>query len=212
MIDCLEYFDLKTFFADAPWLSIPTSRQAHIIKEPLRLPTGLLGGSAKGEKMSKLAALAAKRRQKENVQPVQVGGESQPTVDDFASSLKALRLSSPALFKRKLSDITGKDQFNTGTTQKPPRHTPVTDSPEKRSPAATLYPQKEDAEFEPKDLKARPSPFASTILGSATPTQPSNLDFVVEQSLLGSQLHGFDFTVPSPDDVVLKAQAAKGPR
>jgi elongation factor 1 alpha-like protein len=211
-INFLEPFDAKMFFHDTPWLNVPTPRQAHIVKESTHLPRGLLGGSSKDEKMSKLAILAAKRRQKENAQPIASAPESLPLTDDYASSLKALRLSSPVPPKGKLSDITNKDHASTVATQKSPVHTPVEHNPQEQSNVATSDIQKEETVFEPQKLTARPSPFASAILGSSLPSQPPNLDSLVEQSLLNCQAQGFDFTAPSPDDVVTKAQAAKGPR
>lgn len=55
------------FFKDSPWLDIPKERRGEILIEPLYPQGGLLGGSSSQGtgKISKLAALAAARKKKE---------------------------------------------------------------------------------------------------------------------------------------------------
>ncbi|EER41538.1 elongation factor Tu [Histoplasma capsulatum H143] len=60
---CPEPFSAADFFKDSPWLNIPTRRRADILIEPLYPRLGLLGGAQETSgKVSKLAALAARKR------------------------------------------------------------------------------------------------------------------------------------------------------
>jgi elongation factor 1 alpha-like protein len=83
---------MKDFFSDTPWLQVPEERKAEIHVEPQHpdLGTGLLGGASDsaGPKVSKLAALAAARRKKENESP------AGPTVLTGLAALRKTRTES----------------------------------------------------------------------------------------------------------------------
>jgi elongation factor 1 alpha-like protein len=206
---CPQQFDAKAFFEDTPWLDIPPSRRAHIVCEVLPQPRGLLGGSAKSEKMSKLAALAAKRRQKENARPVQAEESGPTAANDYASSLKALRLSSAPPVERKVSEK--QSEVDTAATQKLAANDLET-HPTKHLKIDKLDPSKPEFQFKPEDVIAQPSAFAKTMFGAAPQARPLNLVLPIHEPLHGDYSPAFDFTTPSPDDLVTRAQAAKGPR
>ncbi|KAL8656937.1 MAG: hypothetical protein Q9226_002426 [Calogaya cf. arnoldii] len=67
-------FSAQAFFADAPWRNVPPERQGEILIQPLYPQGGLRGGSfgAGDAKISKIAALAAARKKKENEKHVSV--------------------------------------------------------------------------------------------------------------------------------------------
>lgn len=159
--------------------------------------------------MSKLAALAAKRRQKENARPVQAEESGPAATNDYASSLKALRLSSAATVERKVSEI--HSEVDTAVTQKPAANN-LEATPKKQLTIDTLHPSKPECQFKPEDVIARPSAFAKTLFGAAPQARPLNLVLPIHEPLHGGHYPAFDFTTPSPDDLVTRAQAAKGPR
>lgn len=159
--------------------------------------------------MSKLAALAAKRRQKENARPSQAEEGGSIASEKYVSSLKALRLSSATPVKHKISDVqTGSD---TAATEEPAEHSLEATQSEK-SKIKAPDPSKVELQFQPEDVIAQPSTFAKTMFGTAPQARPLNLVLPILEDLHGNHSHGFDFTTASPDDLVTRAQAAKGPR
>ena len=63
---CCSVLSAAEFFKDSPWLDIPKDRRGEILVEPLYPRGRLLGGAPlQGGKVSKLAALAAARKKKE---------------------------------------------------------------------------------------------------------------------------------------------------
>ncbi|PGH09183.1 translation elongation factor Tu [Blastomyces parvus] len=81
---CPEPFSAADFFKDSPWLNIPAHRKADILVEPLYPRLGLLGGAQETSgKVSKLAALAArKRKDNEKKAAAEVVGEASSAVSD----------------------------------------------------------------------------------------------------------------------------------
>ena len=158
--------------------------------------------------MSKLAALAAKRRQKENARPVQAEETAPAPTNDYLSSLRALRLSSPQS-RPTATDVT--TELVSAAIQKP-ANSNIDANPEKQSKVDTPYPREVERQVEPRDLLAGPSAFANAMFGTVHQARPVNLARPILEPFLGSDKQAFNFNTPSPDDVVMKAQAAKGPR
>ena len=156
--------------------------------------------------MSKLAALAAKRRQKENQTP-QASHDSESATaakDDYAASLSKLKLSSSVSKQTKddakpvvgpTSDTSILSQVNLDDPN--PAHANISASTSRIS-------MEETAEV---DLHASPSPFAKALLGAS---HEDNNTLLQTFQLPTSDSQAFDFSRPSPDDVVHKAQTAKG--
>ena len=158
--------------------------------------------------MSKLAALAAKRRQKENARPAQAQDNGPAATIDYVSSLRALRLSSAPSSPIATDVVT---ELDSAAIQKPAKNN-VDANPEKHSKVDIPHPREAESQLEPKDLSAGPSAFANAMFGTVHQVRPVNLTQPILEPLLASHRRAFDFTTPSPDDVVTKAQAAKGPR
>jgi hypothetical protein len=142
--------------------------------------------------MSKLQALAAKRRQQAAQKPPALEA-SQESSSDYAESLNKLRISQSRTTKPEatISPPTEKD-------------TPMIEADQSVDTAADEKAQgSEDEVLFTEPLKAQPSAFAS-ILNESTQNE------IVETELPpGNRSQGtgaFDFTEPSPDDLVSKAQ------
>jgi len=180
--------------------------------EPLYPRRGLLGGASKDGKMSKLAALAAKRRQRESERSASET-KSPASQDGYVASLNKLRISQPSRIRERLA--------GSRADQSPPRElTAVPESGHDVTVEGGLEVKdaqnsEKTAEAAPSDrssradtnLRAQPSAFASIMTSHhfipSLLASPSILydEFVAET---------FDFTEPSPDDIVTKAQNSKG--
>jgi hypothetical protein len=169
--------------------------------------------------MSKLAALAAKRRQKENEKQEIPVRKPVSSAEDSASSLDKLRIATKRVSaSRKEPPLQPRQNLESETylkqTQK--RSSPNTKSfqpkrqgDEKRTEDQD---QSDSVQFEASlgALRAKPSLFARTLVDSGHsashfPSEPLS-------SLPDPAVSFFDFSKPSPDDIVLKAQNFKGPR
>lgn len=171
--------------------------------------------------MSKLAALAARRRQKES-EKAQAGGvdklqAQQKQTPMLSASPNPLPSPHDLLDRARVREgfeTRNRDRTEDSITTHPLEHvlrresqTPsVQASAESRNPPASLEP--------PTAIRANPSPFAATITApnlSAFDIE-SNLanEFTNVLSIIGPAAKSFDFTDPSPDDVVKKAQGSKG--
>ena len=212
---------------------MPPHRKADIIVEPLYPRLGLLGGAP-----SKLAALAAARRKKEQDKPVESESKS-----DSGSSLEKTargerkggplslveRLSTPLKQQSPPGVIRGSHAQENGTgrpAQSPSRNaTPPESNQAEHQGGARLkeyIPTKanDDRKNQParnNNIRAEPSTFASIIVGEDTrpaKTEPSHPDprSIDLMQVCGPDLtEAFDFAGPSPDDVILRAQSsAKG--
>ena len=220
------------FFKDSPWLRIPIHRKADILIEPLYPRLGLLGGAPEGSgKMSKLAALAAARKRKECASDNAVASEIACSQDEQRSVSVSLldRLSSSGkvlgspesrntrLPLRKGGRIVNRiperknSPTRVGTVQ-------LLTRPESQSVGWENLPvePRDGLSSSRADLRAKPSTFATIIIGEADVQRASTLSHkwqnVDIMSLFGPDLtEVYGFTDPSPDDVVLNAQsAAKG--
>jgi elongation factor 1 alpha-like protein len=183
------------FWQDTPWLNIPAHRAALIVEHPSSRGRLLGGGpKAKEGKVSKLAALAAKRRQAEAAKSSEdsvIAGSA--TSDDYTETLNQLRISQS---RKSVSTETDQqdelaelaDDVNMSDANKEAQENP---------------PRKEEEVFQ--DLRGTPSPFAKTLAGIGPPTGVNNL--TVDQ--LGLSVPTFKFAEPSPDDVIAKAQKTR---
>lgn len=203
----------RDFFHDSAWLNIPPHRKADILIEPCFPRFGLLGGSsASDSKMSKLAALAARRRQKENE-------KQQNSVEASGSSLSRLGITmTNQLEMTKDPPLQPHQNSNHRTISRQTQDPPSVENRPTSSPSRLEY-QRIDNNDQPDtsqavgkldDLQAHPSLFASTLIGFRHSASLSLSDPLASTS--GCVILPFDFSKPSPDEVVLKAQGLKGPR
>jgi len=212
---CFGGYSAVGFFKDSPWLRVPKDRLGEILIEPLYPRGRLLGGSSKpeGAPKSKLAALAAARKKKENQH-----AES----DHYATSSVALldRLGgktqgtkSFSLGKEPRSPVVehaGSAQMRKypGRKLSNPAPSPAGQSVDASSLVSTPDPGVETR----RDIKlaAAPSTFAQTMLGFSTNAKGPGAEPSDHYALRGSEPHTeFNFTGPSPDDIVLKAQDSR---
>lgn len=205
---------------------MPLERQGEIVLESLYPRGRLLGGSASqgSGKVSKLGAIAAARRKKENTKPESSNSASSVALLDQLGS--------------KRSQVNTGEPRSTATAlatpehvgyQKPPRKYPVR---ERNASSEALR-----ADIDAADVSnlfdqgvtsskasvvmpiAHPSEFARTMLGYRSelgptpnhdtssfysPLSPRQLSLHSSETLINA------FAGPSPDDVVLKAQSSKG--
>lgn len=230
---CSVPFSAADFFRDAPWLGIPPERRADILVEPLYPRLGLMGGAPQTEgKVSKLAALAAARKKTDSekrgphrqdeplksqstdqkpssrslMERLSINNGKESRTGERRSGLSALskenRVGGRVTRSKPAASVEAPKQTEPESTTPSPYEEHSADSPEIRSLDATF------------NFRASPSTFASTIVGDGR--RPSSLE---HSHLLGTcfdvlQVYGqdhaeaFDFTGPSPDDVVLNAQSA----
>lgn len=201
---CSTPFSAADFFRDSPWLQIPNHRKAQILIEPLYPRGGLLGGSSNSGKMSKLAALAAKRRQKDSERSASTSTNSGPTQDDYTASLNKLRITQPSR-KLEITKMTepstiGKigvdfEALNTGEVKETTHQRDIEEQPLEASSVVD------------QDIRAQPSAFASIMTShDAANYSPASIDVLSVDAIAKS----FDFAEPSPDDIVTRAQTSKG--
>jgi len=146
--------------------------------------------------MSKLAALAAKRRQKENANPTPPSVPTSDTPQDaYTASLSKLSLTSDATKERGKK---AKEEDLSSKTIAEDAHK----ADQGNQPPANL----KNAEDEPVVARTQPSAFAGTFLN--TSPFPDHRT-TINPSLLVSNIQSFDFKEPSPDDIVYKAQTGR---
>lgn len=208
------------FFNDAPWLDIPKERRGEILIEPLYPQGGLLGGSSSQGtvKISKLAALAAARKKK----------DQERSRDGFSRAPNR----SVALLDR----LSGNPKSGSETLVRPDSGIPVL---EDRKPERILahpnplYPARkrkcsvsreeervievlESPVTELQELEqlvvvpvAAPSMFAKVMFGLADAVydrQSNRMKTMVFSLPRGPDAEINPFAGPSPDDVVSRAQ------
>ncbi|EXJ92949.1 elongation factor 1-alpha [Capronia epimyces CBS 606.96] len=201
-------FSAAEFFKDCPWLRIPENRKAEILIEPLYPRLGLLGGASTGGKMSKLAALAAKRRQKEGERSESTATSSAESQDGYTARLNKLRIS----VDNRAKPVAGREADTprkTGVGVRPDSE--VTEQlneqhrSEPSSDVGTVVSSDLSISVEPC-IRGRPSPFASIMTSHDADIR---LSASPDLLALGEIAKSFDFTEPSPDDVVRGAQNPK---
>lgn len=146
--------------------------------------------------MSKLAALAAKRRQKESAgPPAATKSSADAPQDEYAANLSKLSLSSDTAKDR------GKKAKEQGGLPAASNED-ADEAGEENEPPAELG----SIEEEPVVARTQPSEFAVTFLNTPrTPYQTTTLSF----NVLTGDNQAFDFKDPSPDDIVYKAQTGR---
>lgn len=219
---CSAQFSAADFFGDSPWLNIPEDRRGEILIEPLYPRGGLLGGSSKpnGAPKSKLAALAAARKKKENQSPGygQNATSSVTLLDKLSSKPKQVQLdqASDSSKPRVLSAITEQkvqEQPRKLSRQKSKGpESPKDDPPAKEAFTKSSSLASPDMEKKPEITPtADPSIFARTIFGASAVSQQHDIQ-TLDCYVLGPELNAeFNFAGPSPDDIVTKAQNTKKP-
>lgn len=146
--------------------------------------------------MSKLAALAARRRQKEaNSVPSVAQPETEQPKDDYAASLSKLSLN---------KDTAGTRAKRVAVPEK--QVEPIVDKPTENTAIDDKLPiEPEKIEDDTIASRVKPSAFADTFLINSTSPLPA----VLESNFFTSGTQAFDFKDPSPDDIVYSAQTGR---
>lgn len=205
------HFSFASFFHDMPWGNIPKDRQSTFIA-PLLPRGGLLGGAP-----SKLQQLALARKKKAEEQRLEEK-EKQPDVQSTTKVLRELSIV-PAPENDGVEPAPPGSQGSTTTTVprkrggdlivegRAKRASAQVESQPAEASCETDLSAPEEAE-EPRVEMAAPSAFAQTLFGSAqgapraTPRAYYPLPYMAFTSSVADAFSG-----PSPDDVVLSAQA-----
>ena len=171
--------------------------------------------------MSKLAALAAKRRQKENEKTTMVGSAKLEPQEKQASTFSARRTphSSPPELLEKAVGKRESDTHDLDCVENVPVTSSISSAARSENQPCSIETRveltKTSARLDPATaMRAFPSSFAATIMAReavAADIQSSLAsDFASVMSFIDPRAKPFDFTDPSPDDVVTKAQSTKG--
>ncbi|KAK7433159.1 hypothetical protein QQZ08_000090 [Neonectria magnoliae] len=209
----------SSFFNDMPWLNVPHHRQTVFI-EPDRPRGGLLGGGEGAPKMSKLQALAAARKKKNDEKKEQdkglqaENGIAKLSLNDYTQSENRNAVASlakrqktndqPALQLSSQSSVSASISFRQSISQN-----------EIVGVGAGGVDGAADPPTKPEDVAptqtAAPSAFARTLFGSAPDSSRSHKpDVYAMPYTSSSSFFAQAFAEPSPDDVVLAAQAEAG--
>lgn len=162
----------------------------------------LLGGGPKDGKMSKLAALAAKRRQQEASKSSSGKSDQVGSTDDYAETLNKLRISQGRETSKSEQSSTPPDEQVSETLS----NGQVVEN------ASLVGPPTDDQhqnELYAQHLRAGPSAFASLLAARQDSFEP-NISVPLPQA--DSALKAFEFSEPSPDDKIHQAQTGKPSR
>ncbi|KAF4334168.1 elongation factor 1-alpha [Fusarium beomiforme] len=192
-------------FDDMPWLGVPEERQAVFI-EPERPRGGLLGGGEGAPKMSKLQALAAARKKKTEEKK---GLERAERGMERLSINESQKENQPILGRAR-QNLEPTLQVKLPLKEEPTEIEAVTNNHQQGDIKATPKGWSVDEDFPVIMPRATPSAFARTLFGSA-PANPPSPDEVFAMPYTSSPIFVAEaFAEPSPDDVVLAAQAKAG--
>jgi elongation factor 1 alpha-like protein len=208
-------------FNDMPWLNIPKNRQAWLIA-PIQPRGGLLGGAGEAPRMSKLQALAAARKKKNDEKKEQAktsqteSGMKRLSIADDGSKENSRGVSTSVKRQRGpnvqvLAQATyeqGNSRSGTAQNQRSvPAHAETVSLQKSSEPEKSLSAQGED-QFAAAVPKSAPSAFAKTLFPSAPDVRHINRPgFYAMPYASSSSFLGTAFSEPSPDDIVLAAQA-----
>jgi elongation factor 1 alpha-like protein len=197
------------FFSDMPWLDTPRERHANLVAPP-PLPGGLLGGSDSAPKMSKLQALAAARKKRTD------GKKEKEKASETTEGLENLSISGQTQ-KENIKPVSAPSaglKRPNNVLQEPALSEPPSGSSHDKNEAAshTQVHQTPDVPMDnvavAADQRAAPSAFAQTLVGSAPDAgQKQTRDIFAMPYTSSSSYFAGAFSEPSPDDVVLAAQA-----
>ncbi|KAM0426800.1 hypothetical protein ACHAPT_008116 [Fusarium lateritium] len=189
------------YFDDMPWSNVPQDRQTVFI-EPDRPRGGLLGGAGDPPKMSKLQALAAARKRKNDEKKDQervTKGIKRLSIEDQQENQPPARRHQAL----KPSVVT--------PVEKPLEPEPVPEpapEPAKKKPIDDFW-ERFQAEMPEPPPRAAPSAFARILCGSA-PAKPKGPEFFPMPYTRSPLFNPKAFAEPSPDEIVLAAQAKAG--
>ncbi|CAK7200782.1 hypothetical protein SEUCBS139899_003481 [Sporothrix eucalyptigena] len=208
---------LAAFFSDMPWLNVPQHRMAVLVPPP-QPRGGLLGGSSAPPKMSKLQALAAQRKRKadeakkskEAGTDAAGGDQADQDVRELRNKAAKLAIGGPAQSSPR---ETTKTATESSVQPKAPQQT-ATSAPTESVPMEDVR-QEEPIKGEEAAMIAQPSAFAQALFGRPQKekharklSQEYDSALLAVPSLSRAPPSAFDaFLEPSPDDVVLDAQA-----
>lgn len=192
---------LAHLFRDMPWGNVPKHRETTFIPPPMaRL--GLLGGSGAAPKISKLQALAAARKKK-----AEEKGATQDKMESARTKMNELSVGdAPVATEVPLAGAFSK-RLKTSESTAQGRVPLVISEPTRSEPSQSSSALVREPEVMPSVDKAPQSMFAQTLFGSHAdvfnrmPQESYSLYADLPPSVLDA------FTKPSPDDVVLAAQA-----
>ena len=207
---------LRTEFDDMPWLNVPHHRQAVLLAPPRPRGGGLLGGG-EAPKMSKLQALAAARKKKAEDK------KGQDRTAQVEGSMKRMSITEgPSKESTDSSPNPAKRQKNTENDTLEPRQTETSSQSAAISQTKQLDASRDDVAAQPTSLaspsppavvqvsvaRSYPSVFAQTLCGSAPDARRANRSDVFAMPYASSPAFRAEaFSEPSPDDIVLAAQA-----
>ncbi|KAK8053508.1 P-loop containing nucleoside triphosphate hydrolase protein [Apiospora saccharicola] len=212
-----KHFSFADFFNDMPWGNIPKHREGTFIA-PLYPRGGLLGGAGTPGKPSKLQQLALARKKKAEEQKA---GNTDQDVQGTITQLSQLSVAQDLGVNEegKSISITGPSSPDPTPSSKKPglgtlladRKRKVADLGQVETPPVTKSspePSVKSPDEDPAPEPAAPSAFAQTLLGSA-PSAPKPLPKTSYQLpyMAFTSSVSEAFSGPSPDDVVLSAQA-----
>lgn len=204
-----------TFFDDMPWLDIPRDRETVFI-EPPRPRGGLMGGTGAAPKVSKLQALAALRKKKNEEKKAQ---EKAAPLESEVTKLSISGTNKENIGPiSKLKDQSSQHDSTVASTLPAQERATTSDNignslgEDTSLPTITEY--KPDADIKSEEAKSvighshAPSAFARTLFGSVSEADETRrrdvfaMPYTQSPSFLANA-----FSEPSPDDIVLAARA-----
>ena len=208
-------------FNDMPWLNVPQDRQT-IFVEPIRPRGGLLGGGEGAPKMSKLQALAAARKKKSEEKKEQ---DKTQQAEKGISKL-SIKDNSRKENREPVAGLAAKRQKTSDTSSFKPQRRPSDPSQSDHDSAVQMDNAPEEPEapagdkWDSWDIMAgfkvvapprpKPSAFARTLLGLDDPPRvrkPDDNEIMPLPYAKNPAFRPEAFDEPSPDDIVLAAQA-----
>ena len=210
-------------WSDMPWLNVPRERQT-VFLAPSRPRGGLLGGGDGTAKMSKLQLLAAARKKKaeekkgqdvtttaKNIQKLSLADNNQKENDRPLVNLAKRQKTSETMFvapKAPVSSDLDDNLVGAGLGQLKGAMDVDMDAPSANGENAPRASKFAEDEVQVSFAKAAPSAFARTLFGSAPEaSMPQQPERYAMPYTLSSSFSASAFSEPSPDDIVLAAQA-----